>query len=258
MTSIGTRRRLLPALLLLAASTSSAGTLNLRWTDCLGDGGVANRAFACDRNTGSNVLVGSFVLPAPHTFTTGEEIVVDIATAGASLSPWWDFRNVGACRQFALSISFSPTATALQCIDWSATAGGLMSYSHAAFFGPNTVRLIAAAAVPGETSEDLVASQEYFSFTIVISDIKTVGTGSCAGCLTPACLGFNSMKLSSLVQGNNEVFTPGPALAQLTDAVATWQGGAGAAIPYPFGGLACPRPTSTRASTWGSVKALYR
>src|SRR5206468_10299254 len=42
--------RLLVALVLLFATAAHAGRLYLRWNACFGDGGVQNRAFACDTN----------------------------------------------------------------------------------------------------------------------------------------------------------------------------------------------------------------
>ncbi|MFM8560394.1 MAG: hypothetical protein ACKOC6_12530, partial [bacterium] len=51
------------ALLALTAASASAAGTNLRWSSCYGDGGPQNRTSACTSNLGSNILVGSFVLP---------------------------------------------------------------------------------------------------------------------------------------------------------------------------------------------------
>src|SRR5262245_25341776 len=89
------RRFVFVALALLAASDAAAGMVNLRWNDCWGDGGTMNRVFACNVNTGSESLVGSFIPQINLTDVSGIEITVDLATAGATLAPWWDFKNVG-------------------------------------------------------------------------------------------------------------------------------------------------------------------
>ena len=52
-----TRISLANLLVIAVAYNAQAGTLNLRWNDCFGDGGVVNRMFACDTNSGSETLV---------------------------------------------------------------------------------------------------------------------------------------------------------------------------------------------------------
>jgi hypothetical protein len=51
----------LTLLLLALPALASAGPLKLRWDNCWGDGGVMNKTFACDVNTGQNALVASLV-----------------------------------------------------------------------------------------------------------------------------------------------------------------------------------------------------
>jgi hypothetical protein len=68
----------LPHIALGVSSPASAGALNLRWNECWGDGGVQNRVFACDRNTGSEVLVASFVPRFDFPQMTADEFVVDL------------------------------------------------------------------------------------------------------------------------------------------------------------------------------------
>src|SRR5262245_36233105 len=114
-------------LLALTATVASAAGLGLRWTECIGDGGAPNRAFACNANTGSSVLVGTFQLGAAGLAqTSGEEIVIDIGSASATLPAWWQFKNVGTCRTGSLLMGSAPTGNAANCADWGgglATAG---------------------------------------------------------------------------------------------------------------------------------------
>src|SRR5262245_62621393 len=92
-------------LLAISATTALAGGLNLRWTNCLGDAGVQNLTFACNTDTGSRPLKGSFSIDADLAEVNGNELVFDISTASASLPDWWQFLNGGSCRQTALSIA---------------------------------------------------------------------------------------------------------------------------------------------------------
>ena len=85
----------------------------LRWESCFAD--AASRflkVFACDTNTGTDRLIGSFRINAETMQdVTGNEIVVDLFTgtfpypSEPSLPEWWMFRNAGSCRQNALSVA---------------------------------------------------------------------------------------------------------------------------------------------------------
>src|SRR5262245_31288330 len=109
---------LLAALLACSSRAHAAQGLGLRWDTCLIDGGVQNRSFACDVNTGLETLAGSFKLGADFGQVSGNEIVVEIASAGAALPAWWSFKNVGTCRQGALGMNFTPNGLEVDCPDW--------------------------------------------------------------------------------------------------------------------------------------------
>ena len=242
-------------LLAVTASLASAaqGT-NLRWTNCLGDGGANNRVSTCAVNTGSNLLVASYELGAALAQTSGQEVVIDIASAGAALPAWWGFKNPGTCRTASLAMNFVISASAIACTDWASggASGGIGAYNIGAR-GPNTARIVAAIAVPGTGLVDQFAALEYFSNNILINNAKTVGTGACAGCLTPVCIVFNSIKLTTQVAANDRVIT---GATNGTDSnFAMWQGGAGVTVGAATG---CPQATPTRSTTWSSVKSLYR
>jgi hypothetical protein len=238
------------ALIALAPGARAAG-LSLRWDSCYSDGGVQNKNFACDTNTGSQTLVGTFTLGADLAQVSGNEIVLDLAFAGPMTPQWWAFRNIGTCRR--ASLTFGLTAAGA-CVDW---AGGLSSGGIGAYnignHGPNTARLVAATAVPPDNLQALVAGQEYFSFSLTIDDQKTVGDGSCAGCATPGCLVMHQINVATPSLVNN-VRLSGPANGTDSD-WATWQGRAGVQVG---GAVGCPAATPTRRSTWQSVKSMYR
>jgi hypothetical protein len=240
-------------LLALAASVASAAAgVNLRWNGCIADGGVINKNFACNANTGTNTLAGSFELGADQHAVKEADIVVDLASASPSLPDWWQYFNVGACRRFALSIA------ADGCVagggDW---AVGKASMNIAAYqlgnYGPNTARILCANAIQPTAVLDLFAATEYGVFRLSISNLKTVGSPSCAGCQTPVCIVFNSLKTITTTNVDNRLLT-GPTNGTDSDYV-TWQGSIGVVTPL---GQGCPQATPTRNATWGSVKAHYR
>jgi hypothetical protein len=244
--------------LLLAVSASIAAAapgVGLRWNECIGDAGLPNRNFACNVNTGSSTLVGTFELGADLGNTSGEEIVVDLATASPALPAWWGFKNVGTCRTGSLAIGSAPTANAANCADWG---GGLVAGIGIGAYivggaGPNTARIVAAGAVPPDGLQNLTAGTEYFGFTLTINNLKTVGTGSCEGCAVPACIVFNSVNMTTPILANN-VKLSGPSNG--TDAhFVTWQGGLGVNTGR---GTGCPAATPTQNKTWSQVKSMYR
>jgi len=241
-------------LLALSATVAAAGPgVGLRWTACLSDGGAINRTFACNLNTGTNLLVGTFEMGADLPQVSGNEVVIDLASASNPLPMWWAFKNTGTCRATSLAMNFTYNASAVNCADWAQaqSAGGIGAYNIGAR-GPNTARIVAAIAVPSTALMDLLGAQEYFSFNLTINNLKSVGTGSCVGCADPVCIVFNSINLTTPILANN-VKLSGPSNG--TDGnYCTWQGGGGVSTP---GGSGCPQATPTRNATWGQVKSLY-
>jgi hypothetical protein len=242
-------------LLAVSASIASAAGVGLRWSSCLSDGGTANRAFACTSNTGSNILVGTFELGADLPSTSGEEIIVDLASASSPLPAWWQFKNVGTCRTGSLAIGAAPPGSAINCSDWGGglAGAGLGAYNIGGAAGANTARIIAASAVPPSGLQDLTAGSEYFAFTLTINNLKSTGLGSCAGCSDAVCIVFNSLNMTTPVLANN-VFLSGPSNGSDANFV-TWQGGAGITSGR---GIGCPAATPTKSKTWSQVKSMYR
>lgn len=244
-------------LALTATMASAAQGVNIRWQACFGDGGTFNRAFACNSNLGSHLLVGGFELGSDLASVSGNETVIDFAADAPTLPAWWDFKNAGTCRSTSLSMNFAISAAAVNCFDWAngQAGGGLAAYivNPAGIAGPNTSRVVGASAVPSNALAELFGAVEYFSFNLAINNAKTVGTGSCAGCLVPVCIVFNSLNVTTPLPANNRKLI-GPTNG--TDSnIATWQGGG---APTTGRGTGCPQSTPTRNSTWGAVKSLYR
>lgn len=239
------KKALLLCGLLLSLRTSplhAAQGLNLRWDACLGDGGAQNKNFACDTNTGSRSLRGSFVLGSDLARVSGIVPIVDLATASPVLPEWWEFKNAGACRQLSLSISAFDGVT---CADW---AVGKASMNIAAYEpgipAPNAARILLLNAVQLAAVMDLVANQEYTAFSLQISNFNTLNS-PCTGCSVPACLIFTSCTVSTT--DLTEVFIYGPADLTATSFWATWQGGGGVTVPGRPPG--CPLATPVRNAT---------
>ena len=250
-----TRSALLLALVLLATTAQAGQGVNLRWDRCLGDAGVFNKSFACNTNSGSEVLVCSFELGEDMADVSGQEIVITLVTGGATLPAWWAFKNAGTCRQFALSMNTAVSPAAVNCTDWAegGGVGGIGAYN-IGVRGPNSARLLAVSAVPPEALKSLTAGTEYFSMNFPITHIKTVGTGACDGCTVGACIVFNAVNITTPVLANNR--TLNYATNGTDSFFATWQGGT--ISDYLGVHLPCPYPLPTKRSTWGALRALYR
>ncbi len=240
--------------LLLTATASAAlaapGT-NLRWNACFADAGAQNRANLCTSNLGTNAMVGSFEMPASLIGVTGVELSVDLAVAGPSLPPWWQFNAVPVveCRSGSLSMNPTISLSAANCFDWSNGhgAGGLAAYNEGAF-GPSTAHVLGGFAVDPAFAAALDPGAEFFAFNLIVNNNNTT---TCTGCLNAACIVFNSI---NVVPGTNaSVLITGAANASSN--FVTWQGGAGVSS---LRGQGCPAATPTHHSSWGAVKSLYR
>jgi hypothetical protein len=119
-------------------------------------------------------------------------------------------------------------------------------------FQPNVAVIKLVEAVAPTSVQDLSAGVEYFSFNLIVNNVKTVGTGSCAGCSVPVCIVLNSINVVAGPFTDNRLLTT-PAAPGSN--YVTWQGGG---LPVVGGISGCPAATPVQRSTWGSVKSLYR
>src|SRR5262245_41657126 len=263
------------ALLLILVSPTNAATtppgVNLRWDRCFGDGGVSNKDFACDTNTGSERLVGSFELASTFTDMAGVEIYMDLGIAAATFPAWWAFRKFGSCRLTSLSLVTSVPPGTANCQDWSngQGSGGIGGYSIGSI-DPTRAQLQAAIAVPSTGLAQIDPGVEYLAFSLTINHAKTVGTGACVGCAEPVCISLSFLHLASPATGSDVYLSQGA--NNSSSQFATWQNGyptnvAPGGCWFPLGELCkthhvnftcVPYSTPVRSSTWGAVKSLYR
>lgn len=243
--------------------------LNLTWEQCYGDGGTANRLFACNTNSGVERLVTSFVVDQQIANVNAMEIYVNIASDSATLPAWWSMKNTGTCRPTSLTFTTTPPDPASTvCFDWS-NAGAVsgIAFYNIGVAGANTVKMAALSAVAIGSGIVLDPGVQYFTGSFVINHAKTVGTGACSGCQVPACLHYSYMRLFVEDQPSTPYLVLNTPANTPNSQVATWQSGQVVGLQPncdPVTGVCSPsficstQPVNSRPSTWGAVKSLYR
>jgi len=247
-----------------------SGGVNLRWDHCYGDGGTANRSFSCDTNSGTEMLVASFVSGIDIASTNGMVAYIDIASSSGAWPDWWQVYSP-ACRSNVVTASSAPDPAESVCQDLSATASGGWLLD-AGFNGAGTRQLRAVFAVPPGSEYTVPAGVEVLACRIKITHARTVGASSCGGCATPLCLALSEIEVDTTNQpciGAGRTFViDGPANGADSH-LATWQGAAiGDTNRHNIPGheyfywyttdMVCSGATPTRRPTWGSIKQLYR
>ena len=228
--------------------------------------GTANRSFACDKSTGTEVLVGSFDPPSGVSQLVGIEVILSIAAADGTLPSWWQMFEAGNCRRGSISSSFD-VSDQMDCEDaWngSATGGwGMAAQNRVSQYNvgnPNGVDLFLSAAVAPGQIQGVSSGRTYAAFKLVINHQKSTGGSACSGCDTPVCITLDAMRLvqpsrptSSSSDGEvktAEVYsdlTNGISALGAQSQVATWQGGTancGAGL--------------SKASTWSELKSRFK
>ena len=229
------------ALVALAAPAAAQSGLNLKWDDC---GGVVNKAFACNSNTGTNRITGSYFAPAGVNGMSGNEIVVDFASAQPVLPAWWNVRGTGQCRNGALTANVGTPGACAQDFWAGNGAGGIGAYNVGFAGSPNRSRLVMAFAVAADFIGPVAPDVETYGFTLQISNTKTVGTGACADCQDPVCITVNSINLTQGVGVGD--FLVGNPFSGTSNQI-TWNSTGPDCVHVP-----------TINRTWGAVKELYR
>jgi hypothetical protein len=233
-----------------ATAPATAAGLSIAWTDCrppLG-GESLSRSFGCASDIAELPLFPSFSLPATMDSVYSMELVIDVDVAGADTDPlpvWWLMAPGCRTNGWAADGTVSPS-----CVDaWNGQGtGSFQGWLVGTPGGPRATRhgrlLVAVSTLP-QDGVTLLGNASYTACRILL---RTVNTSSCFdGCLTPACLVFNSLLVRRFHTPADEEILISGAESGASDRV-IWQGGIGAdcqAVP-------------TRKTTWGAVKALYR
>lgn len=234
-----------------AAVQSPLPGISLDWNDCPGGAtSTSDLSYACASNSDNLSLICSAVTSVALANTIGVELVVDIQHSAPSLPDWWRFdaSGTGGCRGGALSFAFDYPAGP-SCTDaWAFNGfGGLQRFSIGSPDHPftNQARIVAVAAVTSDNAVTLAPSVTYGLIRMIISTVNTTGAGACAGCITKACLVFNSALIRRISGAGGDVFLSTAAFAGSN--WATWQGTGADCSQVP-----------TRRKTWGEIKSLYR
>jgi hypothetical protein len=235
-------------LLAVLADPAVAAGVNLSWDACTADGGVQNKTFACNTNSASNSLFGSFALASDMANVIGIEANVDITAQADSLPAWWRFQGPNTCRG-GLSAAFFFDSENSNCTDtFQSLATGAVAAVHTYWTTPQvpggnpaTAQALLVAAVPPSLAQDLTAGTEYFGFRLILYSIKTVGSGACTGCSTPVCITLSQIKV--VASDNSAQVLADPLVAS----TATWQSAEN-----------CPAENASRNVTWGQVRALFQ
>jgi hypothetical protein len=245
-------------LLLLSAGPVWASGINLGWNDCPGGATYSLvKTFACDMNTATHTLVGSFVAPAGVVAVSANEIVIDMAVAPLTPLPdWWTLRATApaGCRAGSLTSNFDFTGGPGTCFDyWQGVAqGGISQDPLDQSYGRARIKVLGAlpAGDPGITG--IPEGTDVYSFKAIINSAKTVGPGSCTGCGVEACIVLQRIQL------NQPLGPPGNGVSIRITNPATVQHVIWQAWTTLDPVNACPLVTPAKRKTWGSVKSLYR
>ena len=234
------RRVALVFALLLAADGANAAGIGLRWNSCVGE---SNRNFACDRSTGSELLVVSFESPAAIDLS-GVEVYLRITTADPEPPSWWRMWGAAACRRnaFTTSVDVSPET---ECDDpWLGQAwGGAEPHS----IDSKGVDLRMIAAVPVPAIQKISSGRTYAAFRLTISHTRSNGASACEGCNKPACIVVERMVLTTPQKRDVELTTGLAGLGGGFGNIVTWQGGT------PTCGAGAPK-----TATWGELKKRFQ
>lgn len=244
------------AAMLFVTSAAYANTVQIRWTDCEGDGGVDNITFACASNVGNRAFQTAVTLTTDLLDVLSTEITIDLVGQNAPvLPPWWSLRDNATlgylgCRPIGSTQAITIAAfDGASCPDMFALAGSM----NIAGFIPDKVivgsgRILSVNAVPSTSPVALVLADNpagngtWNTGRFNLNSQKTVGTPSCAGCTEPVCIVLNSVNITTVGNLNNRLCSGGAPLDRVT-----WQGA----------GADC-QSVPVKNVSWGRVKSLYR
>jgi hypothetical protein len=176
----------LAAAILCMGTPAHAGGIGLRWGSCEG---TANRSFACDRSTGSELLVGSFEPPSGIQIS-GMQAYLRITAGTGTVPSWWQLYAPGSCRRGSISASFdvsdqtecddpySGQAAGGSGVPGTGTGGGAKYASNT----PGNLDVWLVAGVPSTALQSVQSGRRYAAFKVLINHQKSNGVGACSGC----------------------------------------------------------------------------
>ena len=255
---------LVPALaLLVLPSLAGAAGMGLRWNSCRGE---SNRTFACDRSTGSEVLVGSFEAPSGMQLS-GIEVQMRIAAGEAGLPAWWMVWGPGRCRSSSLSVAFD-VSTEAECDDpWlGQAAGGIAVFDTKAPTLPPGQEwqgstpggyLRMAIAVPPQAVQTISGGRQYAAFRLTINHARSNGPAACEGCSAPACIWIDHLVLTTPAEQDDEKTQQSRNRNVLLTQGMSGMGGASNFVMWQGGTPTCAAGAA-KTSTWSDLKKRFK
>jgi hypothetical protein len=243
----------------LAQPAADGSAIFLSWDRCYGDGAVSNRTFACDTNSGVEVLYVSARPPAEIPQLNGAEVVIDILKLDASYPDWWQLSSAGGCRPSSITTQFGDPGNLATCgYAWNGAVAGGWDFQYYGYYDYQArLRFIAAIPAPQPAP-----AQELFLGRITINHAKTAGSGACSSCQSGLCLGLRSVLLTQPT-GVGDVYTQQAETGTNSDRV-TWQSGAVMRSGWNYSHSVwtkhfdCLSVTDAKRPTWGALKRMYR
>lgn len=213
------------AVMLGSASPARSAGINLSWGDC-GLTGTSNLVWACNANLSASAtpqlfVVASFIPPDNPHAVVGIDAVFHWNNHQAVLSSWWqygvqfiDSSTTGppGCRSGSMAAQFDASRLAsggTNCFDYT---GPSPSGSSRIFYGTaNGITQDASSGyakvhvtVPSGSATPLDSTVETYAPWLRIDKLKTIGTGSCAGCRDSTIIVLDSV---TLYYDDNTAFT---------------------------------------------------
>jgi hypothetical protein len=213
--------------LLIAAAPAHAAGAGIRWSECEGP---SNRNFACDRSTGSEVLVGSFQTPVAGDLL-GIEVNLRITSPQGAVPPWWHMWEAGDCRRNSSSLSVDVSGETACDDPW---------------FSDRGLDMLMVIAVPAQAVQTISPGRTYAAFRLTINHARSSGDAACEGCQTPACIAIERLVLA----------LPNKIELELTEGI-TGVGGAGNIATWQGGTPTCSAG-ARKSSSWSELKKHYR
>lgn len=239
-------RSALGALVLVLALPASARaqTLGLGWNSCLYSPTPPVQAFACNTNTGTPFDLIVWM----NAFTTMTEVVRSdtrmwFTSSAPALPSWWTIGPTG-CRPGAITIETAAPLPASCSDPWLGQATISTSIASPSPCLASAMVLDLHATLPAGVTRTLDMGTRYAMFRLRIARALSTGAGACGGCSVAGSFG-----VGGLTVGNSQ----GLAWSVSPNAYAAWQN----FVPNLPDPQSCG-PTPARASTWGSIKSLYR
>lgn len=248
------RHALLVALALLACSPgiASAGGINIAWGDC-GMAGSVLQAFSCDRNTGVDLLVGSFEPFQDFPQVSVIEADIDVFFRGPVVPAWWQVQPAGPCPVNRFSVLGVSSVPPPACPDpWQGQINGTaVTITPSVQGDARRARITVTRWVSLESAATVSAGTEYLAYILALGRARSTGSDACWGCEEPALLTAMTIRLMGPL---GDILLNSP----LDRWYVCWQCACYVSSHGEIGfGPPCPA-TPISAPTWGAIKGFYR